>query len=124
MSRVIIAGGRDFNDYKRLNKILDRVLKTALHRFNEGVDQLEIAEGGALGADMGGRLYAIAEGIPFKTFEADWNTHGKSAGYIRNKKMANYSDALVAFWDGRSKGTKMMIDLAYEYGLEVRIIKY
>lgn len=52
----------------------------------------------------------------------------KSAGYIRNKAMAEYAaqetGILFAFWDGQSKGTKHMIDLAYQYGLDVHVINY
>ena len=57
-------------------------------------------------------------------FPADWERHGKAAGYIRNREMAQNADALVAFWDGESRGTKSMIDLAKEYDLAVRVLKF
>jgi hypothetical protein len=56
---------------------------------------------------------------------ADWDTYGKSAGYRRNADMAKYSDAVVCFWDGVSKGTKHMIDLARQYGcFELLVVRY
>ena len=57
-------------------------------------------------------------------FPADWDLEGKSAGFKRNVKMAEYADALVAFWDGESKGTKHMIEIAKEKGLDIRIKRY
>ena len=52
--------------------------------------------------------------IKLSTSPADWDLDGKSAGFKRNVKMAEYADALVAFWDGESKGTKHMIETAKE----------
>lgn len=59
-----------------------------------------------------------------QSFPADWQKNGKSAGYKRNEEMAQNSDALIAFWDGESKGTKHMIDTAKRYRLSTRIVKY
>ena len=104
MFKVIVAGGRDFNNYKGLSDSLDYLLKN----IN---DDIQIVCGMARGAD---RLY----------FPADWDRDGKSAGFKRNVKMAEYADALVAFWDGTSKGTKHMIETAKEKGLDIRIKRY
>lgn len=57
-------------------------------------------------------------------FKADWDKHGKAAGFKRNTEMAKYADALIAFWDGKSKGTKHMIDTAKSHNLKVRVIAY
>lgn len=76
----------------------------------------------ARGADSLGEQYAKERGIPVRYFPADWQTLGKSAGYQRNVQMAAYADALVAFWDGQSKGTKHMIDTARRHKLDIRII--
>lgn len=122
MAKVIIAGGRDFTDYKLLRSICSKLLKTAM--FNYDNDPIEIVSGNANGADKLGEKFAGDFDLQVKKFPADWNKHGKSAGYIRNKQMAEYAQVLIAFWDGTSKGTKMMIDLAHEYELEVRVIKY
>lgn len=76
----------------------------------------------ARGADLLGEKYAVERGYHVDRYPADWNGLGKRAGYIRNEQMARNADALVAFWDGQSRGTKHMIDLASRYGLKIRII--
>lgn len=78
-----------------------------------------VVSGTARGADMLGEQWAAAKGIPVERFPADWATHGKAAGYRRNEEMALNADALVAIWDGSSKGTGHMINLARKHGLTV-----
>jgi hypothetical protein len=112
--RVIIAGSRDFNDYELLKKHCDCLLQNQ--------KEVEIVSGGARGADKLGERYASEKGYPLKKFPADWEKFGKSAGYKRNKEMAEYADSLIVFWDGISKGTKNMIGLASGRGLGVRVI--
>ncbi len=114
--KLIIAGGREFTHFKG-------AFAHYLVINNQGIIT-EIVSGGARGADKVGELIAEAEGLTIKLFEADWDTHGKSAGYIRNSEMADYGDMLLAFWDGKSKGTKHMIDLATKKGLEVKVVRY
>ena len=114
--KVIIAGGRDFIDQVHLNKACDSMLK--------GKPNIEIVSGGAFGADKMGEIYAKDNGYTFKVFKADWNTHGKSAGFIRNKQMSDYADALIAFWDGNSSGTLNMIETAKKKGMPVKVVGY
>ena len=59
-----------------------------------------------------------------RVFPADWDKYGKRAGYLRNVQMAEYADALLAFWDGESRGTKNMIDEALSRGLKVGVKRY
>lgn len=115
--KVIVAGGRDFNHYPLLKKKLDNL-------FGVSDRAIEIVSGGAKGADALGEQYAKEIGCALKVFPADWDKYGKKAGPIRNEQMAEYSDALVAFWDGKSKGTANMIANARLHNLHVRIIKY
>lgn len=115
--KVIIAGGREFKDYKKLKKYMDFIL------MNVDKDKLEIVSGGARGADLLGEKYAEEKGYPIKQFIPDWGI-GKQAGYLRNWDMAKYADALVAFHDGESKGTQHMINLAKKENLLVRIVNY
>ena len=115
--KVIIAGGRDFNQYDVLTSLCEIVLKNH-------ITNLEIVSGGAKGADKLGEDYAKAYGYDIKVFPANWNKHGKSAGPIRNKQMAEYADALIAFWDGKSRGTKNMINNAKTLGLKIKIHYY
>lgn len=65
-----------------------------------------------------GELWAKKHGIPVAPFPADWNKFGKRAGAIRNADMAMYADALVAVWDGKSRGTRDMIKKAEALGLK------
>lgn len=81
----------------------------------------EVVSGTARGADRLGEAFAVGRWIPIKRFPANWDKYGKSAGYIRNTEMADYADALVAVWDGKSKGTKHMIDIATKKGLIVYV---
>jgi hypothetical protein len=116
--RLIIAGGSEFSDYALLQKKVDLMLSAK--RFSH---HIEIVSGKAKGADTLGEQYAKANGFSIKEFPADWNL-GKSAGYLRNKEMAEYAHACICFWDGKSKGTKHMIDLATEAGINLRVIPY
>jgi hypothetical protein len=114
--RVIIAGGRDFSDYERLSE-------RALHLLS-AQDQVTIVCGEARGADSLGKRLACEKRWRVLSFPADWDKYGKAAGYKRNEEMARNADALIAFWDGKSKGTKHMIDLAKKHGLQTRIVGY
>lgn len=68
----------------------------------------EVVCGGAAGVDTSGEKWAKSEGVPVKYFNADWDTHGKAAGPIRNREMAKYANALLLLWDGESPGSKNM----------------
>lgn len=83
----------------------------------------EVVSGRARGADRFGEIWAGRRGIPIKQFPANWNKHGKAAGAIRNQQMAEYGDALVAIWDGKSRGTKIMIDMAEKRGIKVYVYR-
>ena len=115
--KLIIAGGREFNDYELLKEKLDNLLIN-------NTDDVEIVSGKARGADSLGEKYAKEKGYPVKEFPAKWNEYGKRAGYLRNEEMALYATHCVCFWDGKSKGTKHMIDLAKKSNLNLRVVSY
>ena len=117
--RLIIAGTRGFVDLLTLSHVADNLLSDKL-----GTHDLEIVSGTARGADQTGEAYAISRGIPIKRMPAQWDRYGKSAGYRRNEEMAAYADALLAFWDGESRGTRHMINIANERMLVVRVYNY
>lgn len=117
MFRVIIAGGRDFSDY-------DLLTKTMNHLLSNIKDDITVVCGKARGADTLGEQYAKERGFSVRYFPADWDRYGKSAGYRRNTEMAENADALVAFWDGKSLGTRHMIEIAKSRGLKVRVKYY
>ncbi len=117
--RVIIAGTRSFNDYELLRTSCNNLLSE-----KQRTHTIVVISGTARGADQMGERYARERGFQLRRFPADWEQHGKSAGHIRNAKMADNADALIAFWDGESNGTKNMIDNARRKGLAIRIIQY
>ena len=98
--KVIVAGSRSIASIKRV--------KTAIS--NAAFDITEVVSGGSHGVDRLGEEWAIVYFIPVKQFKADWNRYGKAAGPIRNRQMAEYADALIAVWDGKSRGTLNMIE--------------
>jgi|Laugrespbdmm15dd_1035085.scaffolds.fasta_scaffold00442_14 hypothetical protein len=116
LRKIIIAGGRDFNNYQFFLNNIWPLLK--------GSNQIEIVSGCANGADKIGEKFAESFGLPISRFPANWSKYGKSAGPIRNLEMAKYADELIAFWDGKSSGTKNMIDTATKLGLKINIFTY
>lgn len=117
--KIIIAGGRDFMDYNLLKEKVNKILqeKKVTHK-------IVIISGCARGADTLGLRYASENAFDVEEYPADWDKYGKKAGYVRNVEMAENADALIAFWDGKSKGTKHMIDIATERNLPIRVIRY
>lgn len=109
--KTIIAGSRGVKLYRQIVEAVE----------NSEFDISVIISGTARGADRLGEQYASKNNIPCKRYPAEWDKHGKSAGYIRNTLMADNADALIAIWDGESRGTKHMIDIARRKGLKVWI---
>ena len=127
--RVIIAGSRDFDDFPKLMNSSIEIL-TEISKKRDDLDRIRIISGTARGADKLGEQYAKIAGYELSKFPADWGKLGKRAGYVRNAEMAKFAvedgnyGVLIAFWDGQSRGTKHMIDLANKYGLEVHVVNY
>jgi len=115
--RVIIAGGRDYTDYLKVWNCCDFYLSNK-------VNGVEVLTGGAGGADALGKQYADLRNYSNTIYLANWKSYGKTAGPIRNERMVKNADALIAFWDGLSKGTGNIIKLAKRAGLLIRVISY
>ena len=116
--KVVVAGCRDFADYELLKEKCDFYLQ------NKKPEIIVIVSGHASGADTLGERYAQERGYETEVYPADWKTNGRAAGPIRNAQMAAVADALIAFWDGKSRGTKNMIDTATKRGLQVAVVIY
>jgi hypothetical protein len=114
---VIIAGSRTLNDPR---PVVEAIRASGWFGKIEGI----ITGGCPTGADHFAELHATLYGIPLKVFPADWKTHGRAAGPIRNRQMAAEGDALIAVWDGKSPGTRNMIQEAEKCGLPVHIYRY
>lgn len=107
--KLIIAGSRHFDK----NKVLS-IIESSIDFFDLGTSLTEIVHGAAEGVDSAAidfyethfDGYQLLYGI--RKFPADWKTHGKAAGPIRNRQMAEYADALLLIWDGKSRGSANM----------------
>lgn len=109
--RTIIAGSRTYNNKKEFNELIKQT----------DINPSVILSGGARGADKLGEELAEFLNIPLERYPAQWTIEGKSAGYKRNQKMAEKAEALIAFWDGNSRGTEHMINIARRAGLKVKV---
>lgn len=98
--KVIIAGTRDVSDYKLVVESIER----------SGYNITEVVSGCATGVDRLGEQWARANDIPVKEMPANWTLEGRKAGPMRNKAMADYADAAIIIWDGKSAGTRNMIE--------------
>ncbi len=120
---LLIAGTRTFGDYAMFKAECDKIV--------EGLSgyRIHVVEGGARGADAMARRYAEENGFEVHEFKAEWEVHGKGAGYIRNAKMhefiAQFDDRLcLCFWNGTSKGTAHNFELARRYKTPLKKIIY
>ena len=116
IKRVVIAGCRDFTDYKQAKEYIDFCISNIRQEY-----RIIIVSGGAKGADTLGEQYAKKNGFEIERYLADWDTYGKSAGPRRNKIMAEVSDYVICFWDGKSRGTKSMIEYARQFNKPLKI---
>ena len=109
--KTIIAGSRNITDYA----IVEQAIADA------EINITKVISGMAKGVDSLGELWAHRHNVGIHYCPANWNKHGKSAGYIRNAEMAQIAEALIAIWDGHSRGTKHMIDLAHKHNLVIKV---
>ena len=109
--RVIIAGSRSFCN--------DAAVREAIRA--SGFQIFEIVSGGARGVDKSAERVATQNRLPIRRFPARWDDQGKKAGPLRNLEMASYADALIAIWDGKSRGTRHMIDAMKKAGKPVYV---
>ena len=107
--KYAVIGSRNLNNYAELEKELEKY------------DISEIVSGGAKGADQFAERYAYEKSIPIEIIKPDWARYGKGAGVIRNREIIDHCDAVIAFWDGESKGTKSSINFAEKAGKKVTV---
>lgn len=113
--RLIVAGSRGLNDYQTVKTAIDDLA-------SRGMVISAIIEGTALGVDRLASRYAVEHGIENIRVPAEWNLYHRGAGVVRNRKMAEMGDALLALWDGKSRGTRDMIKAANSVGIPVTVV--
>lgn len=116
---IIVCGSRVYDNYDKFC--------SSLERFLSKYDSADIISGGARGVDTMAIRYANLHNIPLHVFNANWNVYGKSAGYIRNAEMLEFArnngnPIVLAFWDGKSKGTAHMIKIATKKNVPVKTV--
>lgn len=116
--KLAIVGSRSFggctNDYE--------ILRSKIFNLFKLKDIHLIISGGARGADTLAEKFAKEFGIPKRIHFAGWEVYGRSAGYVRNARIVQDADKVVAFWDGKSRGTANTIKLAKDAGKEVFVV--
>ena len=119
-ARIIICGGRHFNDYDTLETLVDSVIaENAL-----SIDEIEIISGHCEGADTLGEQYAKNHGLACILFPAEWSKYGRAAGPIRNSQMIEYASKsqnpiVVAILSPRAKGTMDTVKKATKKGFTI-----
>ena len=113
--KVVIGGCRDYADYVFFKSRIDEILK-------DEKDEIIIISGHCSGVDLMGERYAAENGFNVKIFLPEWGKYGRAAVPIRNKKMVACADLVIAFWDGRSKGTRSLIKCAQNSKKDIIII--
>ena len=112
--RLIIAGSRGIEPrFSQIETVLSE----------QGWTPTTILSGCCHGPDKAGEAWATTRLVPVERYPADWETYGKSAGPRRNREMAERADAALVFWDGKSRGTKNMIDEMKRRGKPVFVVE-
>lgn len=115
--KILVCGSREYSDYEKLKEVLDSI--TLWYER----DEISIISGGAEGADSLAKEYCKNRNLQIEEVLPDWEKYGRKAGYIRNKQMIEMNPYMViAFWDGKSSGTKITIDLATQKKIPTLII--
>lgn len=112
--KIAIIGSRNYDDYFELERVVQLVIASV------DKEVTTLASGGAKGTDSLAERFANIHDYPFKLFPADWDKLGKGAGHIRNKELSDFVDVVIGFWDGKSTGTKHML----EYSIKNKKVVY
>jgi len=109
--KLAVTGSRNFKNYKVMKKVL---MKYKIE---------EIVSGGAKGADTLAERFADEHKIKKVIFKPDYAKYGKKAPLMRNRQIVDYVDRMIAFWDGKSRGTKYTIDYARKNRKKINVIQ-
>lgn len=115
--KIVIGGCRYYNNYTAFTKVLDICLSKIKNK-----NEIVILSGHCSGVDKMAEYYAKENYYELEIHPAEWEKYGKSAGPKRNEIMVKKSNAVIAFWDYKSRGTKNLITLAKKYNKPIRVI--
>src|SRR5688500_4746323 len=108
--KVVVCGSRTVTNYKLVETVINKCIE------DYGIQVTELVSGAAKGVDTLAETWALKNSVVIKRYPANWDVYGISAGPIRNRQMGDYCDVIIAIWDGKSRGTKNMID----YGKNIK----
>jgi hypothetical protein len=117
--KLIIAGSRGWTD----RVVMEDHIRLFRSKFIEPGTTLTIISGTARGADLLGERIAYDNHVRVHRMPADWATWGKRAGFIRNGEMAEIANGCLVCWDGQSKGSLHMWNLAQNKGLDCMLVR-
>ncbi len=116
VKRIVVAGCRNYTNYNEAKEYIDFCIQK-IRKEND----LIFLSGCCQGADSLGEKYATENNYKIEYYPAEWEKYGKSAGPKRNKLMAENCDYIICFWDGKSRGTKSMINYARKFNKPLKI---
>lgn len=116
MTKIAIIGSRSFNEYNKVKEVLNIAIKKLKDK------DIMIVSGGAKGADTLGEQYADDNNYKKNIIKPNWIKYGKIAGMIRNTEIIENSDLVIAFWDGKSPGTKDSISKAKNFNKKLIVV--
>ncbi len=116
IKKIVVAGCRYYNNYEEAKRYIEFCIKEIRKKYT-----LVFVSGGCQGADKLGERYAQEIGFEVKRYPANWKKYGRAAGPIRNEEMAAECDYVICFWDGKSRGTKSMIEVAKKRGKNLKV---
>ena len=113
--KIVIGGSRTYTDYKAFSEALDSVLPDIPE------NEITILSGHCKGVDAMAERYAAEHKICLQVYPAEWSIYGRAAGPVRNRRMVEECDMVIAFWNGSSRGTVSLIESAKKQGRDVVI---
>ena len=124
MFSLAVVGSRSFDDYQLMEYEIDRIFKRKW--LDDPERRMCIVSGGARGADQLAKRYVKEHNkeVHYVEHPPDWKLHGKAAGKIRNVDIVKDSKMVLAFWDGKSKGTKHTLSVAQTLGTKTKVVRF
>ena len=116
--RIVVAGCREYKNYEEAKEYID----FCISKIRED-ENLIFLSGGCRGADLLGERYARENGFELEIYPANWEKYGRAAGPKRNREMVLAADYIICFWDGKSRGTKTLVEFAKRENKPLRIKK-